>query len=163
MNNSTPEYTRRYLPTFKQNPYDLRRPSIFAKEQTNTNRYSNCFHPYFIKVWNNLGPTIRNLPNISHFKKALQQIIRPKKRHLFGTNDRIGVNLLTTLRVDFSDLTLHKFNHRLNCDSPLCSSGQSSRSTVHFLLHYQLYIDLSRVLLDSVSEIIFNDVCLSLL
>ena len=31
-NNSTPEYTRRYLPTSKQNPYDLRRPSIFAEE-----------------------------------------------------------------------------------------------------------------------------------
>ena len=35
MNNGTPEYTRRYLPTFKQDPYDLRRPSIFAEEQTN--------------------------------------------------------------------------------------------------------------------------------
>ena len=33
MNNSTLEYTRRYLPIFKQNPYDLRRPSIFAEER----------------------------------------------------------------------------------------------------------------------------------
>ena len=32
MNNGIPEYTRRYLPTFKQNPYDLRRPSIFVEE-----------------------------------------------------------------------------------------------------------------------------------
>ena len=33
MNNST----RAYLPIFKQNPYDLRRPSIFAEGRTNTN------------------------------------------------------------------------------------------------------------------------------
>ena len=31
-------------------------------------------------------------------------------------------------------------------------------SAVHFFLHCQLYIDLRRVLLDSVSEIILNDV-----
>ena len=83
MNNGTPEYTRRYLPTFKQNPYDLRRPSIFAEERTNTNRYSNSFYPYCIKAWNNLDPTIRNLPNISQFKNALQQLIRPKKTYIF--------------------------------------------------------------------------------
>ena len=101
MNNSTPEYTRRYLPVLKKNLYDLRRPSIFAEERTNTNRYSNSFYPYCIKAWKNLDPTIRNLPDISQFKKALQQLIRPKKRHLFGMNDRVGVNLLKRLRVDF--------------------------------------------------------------
>ena len=37
-------------------------------------------------------------------------------------NDRVGVNLLTRLRVDFGDLKLHKFDHRLNCDC-LCSCG----------------------------------------
>ena len=73
-------------------------------------------------------------------------------------NDRVGVNLHTRLRVDFSDLKLHKFDHRFNCGSSLCSSGQGSESTVHFFLQCQLYIDPRRVLLDSVSEIIFNDV-----
>ena len=73
MNNGTPKYAGRYLPTFKQNPYDLRRPSILAEERTNTNRYSNSFYPYCIKAWNNLDPTIQNLPDISQFKNALQQ------------------------------------------------------------------------------------------
>ena len=68
-------------------------------------------------------------------------------------NDTVGVNLLTRLRVDFSGLKLHKFHHRFNCDSPLCSCGQNSESTVHFFLHCQLYIDLRRVLLDSVSDV----------
>ena len=87
MNNSIPEYTRRYLPKFKQNPYDLRRPSIFAEERTNRNRYSNSFYPYCIKAWNNLKPTIWNLPYIYQFKKALHQLIKPKKRHLFGMTE----------------------------------------------------------------------------
>ena len=158
INNGTPEYTRRYLPTFKQNPYDLGRSSIFVEDQTNTNRYSNSFYSYCVKAWNNLDPTIRNLSNISQFKNALQQLIRPKKRYLFRINDRVSVNLLTRLRVDFSDLKFHKFNHRFNCDSPLCPCGQSSESTVHFFLHCQLCTDLRRVLLDSVSEIVLNDV-----
>ena len=155
MNNGTPAYTRRYLPTFKQNPYDLRRPSIFAEERTNTNRYSNSFYTCCIKAWNNLDPTIGNLPDISQFTATVN---KAKKRHLFGINDRVGVNLLTRLRVDFSDLKLHKFDHKFNCDSPLSSCGQSSESTVHFFLHCQLYTDLRRVLLDSVSEIILTDV-----
>ena len=46
----------------------------------------------------------------------------------------------------------------LNCDFSLCSCGQSSESTVHFFLHCHLYIDLRRVPLDRVSEIILNDV-----
>ena len=49
---------------------------------------------------------------------------------------------------------LHKFDDRLNCHSPLCSCGQCSESTVHFFLHYQLYIDY----LDRISEIVFSDV-----
>ena len=85
-------------------------------------------------------------------------MIRPKKRHLFGLNGRVRVNLPTRLRVDFSDLKLHKFDHRFNCDSPLCSCGQGYGSTVQFFLHCQLYIDLRGMLLDSVSEIIFSDV-----
>ena len=105
MNNGTPEYTRRYLPTF--NPYDLRRPSIFAVERTNTNRYSNSFYLYCIKAWNNLDPTIWKLPNIFQFKNALQLLIRPKKRYLFRINDRVGVNLLmrlTLVTLSFTNL-----------------------------------------------------------
>ena len=45
MNNGTPEYTRRYLPTFKQNPYDLRRPSIFAEGNTNITKILEQFLP----------------------------------------------------------------------------------------------------------------------
>ena len=72
-------------------------------------------------------------------------------------NDRIGVKLLTRLRVDFNDLNLNKFDHRFNCGSQLCLCSQGSKSTVHFFLHCQLSsIDLT--LFDSISEIICDGV-----
>ena len=55
MNNGTPEYTRRYLPTFKQNPYDLRRQSIFTEERTNTNRDTRTVS---IRIVSRLGTTL---------------------------------------------------------------------------------------------------------
>ena len=54
MNNGTPEYTRRYLPTFKQNPYDLRRQAFLLKNeqiQTDTRTVS-------IRIVSRLGTTL---------------------------------------------------------------------------------------------------------
>ena len=120
----------------------LKNEQIQADTQT-------VFYLYCIEAWNNFDSTIRNLPNISQFKKALQQLTRPK-RGIFLEEITVGVNLLTRLRVDFSDLKLHKFDHRFNCDSLWCSCGQGFESTVHFFLHCQLHIDLRGVVLDSV-------------
>ena len=90
-------------------------------------------------------------------------MVRPKKKHLFGINDTAGARLLTRLRVDFSDLRpqslrLHKFDHRFNCDSPTCTCGRGLESVEHFFLHCQFYADQRRVLIDSVSDVIGNEV-----
>ena len=96
--------------------------------------------------------------NHSQFKKAVVQLIRPKKKHLFGINDIAGARLLTRLRVDFRDLRLHKFNHRFNCGSSTCTCGRGLESVEHFFLHCQFYADRRRVLIESVSEVIGNEV-----
>ena len=157
-NNSSPEYLKNHLPERRENPYNLRRPNIFPEVRAKTNRYSNSFYPYCIKAWNNLDPAIRCLPTISQFKKAVVQLIRPRKKHLFGIDDIAGTRLLTRLRVDFSDLRLHKFNHRFNCDSPMCTCGRGLESVEHFFLQCQFYADQRSVLIDSVSEVIGNEV-----
>ena len=157
-NNSCPEYLKTHLPERRENPYNLRRPNIFPEVRAKTNRYSNSFYPYCIKAWNNLDPAIRCLPTISQFKKAVVQLIRPRKKHLFGIDDIAGTRLLTRLRVDFSDLRLHKFNHRFNCDSPMCTCGRGFESVEHFFLQCQFYADQRGVLIDSVSEVIGNEV-----
>ena len=156
VNNSCPEYLRTHLPECRENLYNLRRPDIFSKVRAKTNRYSNNFYPYCIKAWNNLDPARRCLPTVSQFKKAVVQLIRPKKKHLIGINDIASARLLTRLRVDFSDLRLHKFDHRFNCDSPTCTSDRGFESVEHYFLHCQFYADQGRVFIDSVSEVIGN-------
>ena len=136
----------------------MRRQNIFPEEYCKTNRFSNSFYPFCINAWNYLDPNIRNLPNISQFKNALLRLIRPKGNSLYGFSDRVGIRLLTRLRVDFSDLKLHKYDHNFNCASPVCMCGLSPESTEHFFLHCQLYANVRAVLLDSVSEIVGNDV-----
>ena len=63
------------------------------------------------------------------FEKCTAHVLthpdKTNKRHLFGINDINGTKLLTRLRVDFSDLRLHKFDHRLNCDSPTYTCSKS--------------------------------------
>ena len=84
------------------------------------------------------------------------QLVRPKKKHLFGINDIAGARL-TKLRVDFSDLRLHKSDHRFNCDSPTCTCGRSLEPVEHFFLHCQFYADQRSVLIDSVSQVIGSE------
>ena len=158
VNNSCPEYLRTHFPECRGNPFNLRKPEIFSEVRAKTNGYSNSFYPYCIKAWNNLDPAIRCLPTISQCKKAVVQLIRPIKKHLFGINDIAGARLLTRLRVDFSDLRLHKFDHRFNSGSPTCTCGRGLESVEHFFLHCQFFADQRRVLIDSVSEVIGNEV-----
>ena len=79
INNSCPEYVRTHLPKRRGNPYNLRRPDIFSEVRAKTNCFLNSFYPYCIKAWNNLDPAIRCLPTISQFKKAVVQLVRPKR------------------------------------------------------------------------------------
>ena len=52
------------------------------------------------------------------FKDHLNKFILPKGNSCFGICDKFGIKLLTKIRVDFSDLSVHRFNHNFNCESP---------------------------------------------
>ena len=58
---------------------------------------------------------------------------------LFGMRDKFGINLLTKIRVIFSDLGDHRFNQNLKCESPICSYGIEDETSVHFLLRCPRY------------------------
>ena len=68
-------------------------------------------------------------------------------------NDSIELNLLTRSRVEFSGLKLHKFDHR----TLYCVHLVRALSLL-YIFSCTAHIGLRRVLLDSVSEIIFSDV-----
>ena len=101
-------------------------------------------------------PEIRGLSSISQFKSALLKSIRPKASHVYNINNPIGLKLLTRLRLNFSHLREHKFNHNFS-DSlvPFCNCGQlEAESTSHFLLRCPLFSDHRKILLDNIIELI---------
>ena len=65
---------------------------------------------------------------------------------------------LTQIRVDFSDLRDHRYNHSFNCPSPICSCGIEDETTAHFLLCCPRYNTLRQVYLSKISEITNSDV-----
>ena len=84
--------------------------------------------------------------------------IRQTKTIVYNIRDKYGLSLLTRLRVKFSDLRQHRFNHHFNCPSELCLCGTDNESNEHFLLRCPRFSIQRRVLLDSVSDILQNDI-----
>ena len=65
---------------------------------------------------------IRNSPTISSFKNAILKFLRPNANPVFSVSDNMGVVYLNRLRVGFSHLREHKFNHNFaDTLDPFCS------------------------------------------
>ena len=60
---------------------------------------------------------------------------------------------LTQIRVEFSDLRDHRFNHKFNCPSPICSCGIEDETMTHFLLSCPRYNDIRQTYLSKISQI----------
>ena len=73
------------------------------------------------------------------FQTQIHKYYASPKSNLLGMHDRRGTILLTRLRVDFSDLRLHRFNHNFNCPSPTCKCLVEEESPEHFLLRCPLF------------------------
>ena len=122
-----------------------------------TSRYEKSFFPFCHLNWNNVDEKIRNVSNLNNFKKEYLKEIRPSKKSYYNIHDKYGVSLILKLRVDFSDLREHRYNHNFNCPSPICKCGTEEESTVHFLLRCPLFKSLRGVLINSISDIVKND------
>ena len=70
----------------------------------------------------------------------------------------MGLPLLTRLRVNFSDLREHRFNHRFNCTSPICKCSIEDESTEHFLLRCPLYSFIRETLLSNLAIAVNNEI-----
>ena len=78
-----------------------------------TERYANSFFPSTIKEWQNLSEEAKSKPSVQSFKKYLNDFKRPAGNSVFAIRDKFGIKLLTKIRVNFSDLRDHRFNHNL--------------------------------------------------
>ena len=158
INNQTPEYLRRYVPSLRDVSYNLRSHRSYPNPQKRTSRYENSFFPFCISEWERLNDDIKRSPSVSLFKKKIIGFIRPLHRSTYGVKDVEGIKLLTKLRTEFSDLRSHRFHHSFNCDNPVCSCLHEEESVSHYLLRCPRFNRLRNDLLGSISLCIGNDV-----
>ena len=74
-------------------------------------------------MWKELSDEARSKPSATAFKQHLNSFIRPAGHPIFGIRDKSGIQLLTKIRINFSDLREHRYNHSFNCISPICVCG----------------------------------------
>ena len=90
------------------------------------------------------GVNVLKSTSLSLFKTNLNKFVRPKGNIFFSIRDSLGIKLLTKIRVCFSDLRDHRFNHNFNCANP---------TTAHFFLFFPRYSTLRTTYLSKISDI----------
>ena len=98
-------------------------------------------------------------------RNLLLQILRSILISIFDLPGTPFLNLpinlvlnLTKIRVRFSDLRDHRFNHNFNCKRSCCRCGLDDESSAHFLLCCPMFADERASLLSKISDIIHADV-----
>ena len=151
VNGLTP-YLFYHMPKQTTPNVSLRR-NITRPPFSRTQRYDNSFFPSCINSWNTSDNSIKSLPSLQEFKNKLN------KGNLFYTiRDNFGIKLLTKIRVTFSDLRDHRYNHKFNCINPTCSCGLEGETLVHYLLCFPRYANLRTTCLGKICEITGSDV-----
>ena len=154
VNGLTPAYLFDHVPS--EAPRTLRK-YVPKAPIAKTKRYANTFFPYCINHWETLDNAIKYSTSVQSFKNKVNERIRPEPSPCCKQN-RHGMKRLTQIRVDFSDLRDHRFNHKFNCLSPICSCGNEDETTTHFLLCCPRYQNLRQVYLSKISRITNSDV-----
>ena len=147
-------------------------PKIQQTTRTRTNRMptfhcrADCFKNYFflpsLNDWYKLDETIRNSESISIFKSRLLSFIRPLESNVYNIFNPIGLKFLTHLRLGFSHLNEHRFQHNFqDCMNPLSSCNLEIEDALHYLLHCHHFSQYRIDLMNSVKSISENFDCLS--
>ena len=107
--------------------------------------------------WNKLDLDVCKSKSYAVFQNTLLKLGRTNQCATCSINNPVGLKLLTRIRLGFSHLNEHIFNHNFqNCINLLCSCSLEIESTSHFLLHYYHYTNICLTLLKSMAEIIGN-------
>ena len=64
-----------------------------------------------VKIWNEIGPALRQAPSLIIFKSNTLKLIRPEKKNVFIIHEPKGIKRLFQLRVGVSPLRHHKKRH----------------------------------------------------
>ena len=104
-----------------------------------------------------IRPINQKLSNDFRIQIATRASCQANEKSIFGVLDIEGVRLLTSLRVQFSDLREHRFRHRFHCSNPTCLCQTGIEDNEHILLHCLRYTNYRKDLLDHVSNIVDID------
>ena len=89
------------------------------------------------KQWNNLDVSIQVML-LPDFKLQLKKELKPMKYKHFSKGSKLGNSLLSRIRLNRSDLNLHKFDIGLHENSE-CSCHAKSESSIHYMMDCFLY------------------------
>ena len=142
-NGLVPLYLSPHIPTRNEIGMSLRNRNNNAFPPITKERYANSFFPSTIK---------------ESFKKYLNDFKRPAGNSVFAIRDKFGIKLLTKIRVNFSDLRDHRFNHNFNCENPICSCGIEDETSVHFFLRCPHFTTQRSIPISKISDIIGSEV-----
>ena len=154
----TPQYLADHLPVPREIQYDIRNARVFDLPASRTARFSSSFFPYCASEWESLSDEIKSSSSLREFKNKLITFIRPPKRSSYGINDIKGLKLLTQLRVEFSDLRSHRFNHNFNCVSPVCICNIEEEDNSHYFLRCPCFNHSRINLFSNISKVIGSDI-----
>ena len=96
----------------------MRSSREFTPPGTRTSLFTNSFYPYCISEWEKLSDDVKSLPILDQFKSKLILYIRLAERPMCGIHDIDSVKPLIKMRVEFSDLRSHRFNHNYTLHMP---------------------------------------------
>ena len=116
-------------------------------------KFSNSFFPYMTKFWNNLNLSTQVMM-LPEFKVQLKKELKPTKFKHLSRGSKIGNSLLTRIRLNRSDLNLHRFDIGLH-DTPECVC-HATESSIHYLMDCFLYSGERQTLYNLVEHYIPN-------
>ena len=105
-------------------------------------------------MWNDLDIATRSLPLID-FKSKMKISLKPNKVKHYSKGSKSGNILLTRIRLDRSDLNLHKFIIGLS-DNPNCLCHAKQESSLHFMIDCFLYTVERQTLFCQVEQFVPN-------
>ena len=95
------------------------------------------FFPFMTKLWNGLNVSTQVM-QLYDFKEQIKKELKPCGYKPFSKGSKVGNTLLTRLRLNRSDLNLHRFTIGLS-ESAECSCLAKKESSIHYLTECFLY------------------------
>ena len=84
------------------------------------------------KLWNNLDVSLQVM-QLHDFKLQLKKELKLMKFKHFSKGSKLGNSLLSQIRLNRSDLNLHRFDIGLH-ETPECSCHAKSESSIHYIM-----------------------------